>query len=453
MNRKSWCIIFAALIAIQGFYVCHASSEDNGNNSGDRDGGENSISNSSDSNDDDDDAVQWEDYDYDAYKVDRNADNWYFDDPFAPQDDVVLARLNAQYNRLKAEEQTLREERKEYTIRVLTAGSVALFGIVMATFCASVSLYYAKKIALLLKYENEGIVVEARVLASDPSVTYEQDKPSSSGKNKIITKLSSDGNSDQAIHDSYSLMSSVDDTSYQHNLNASYSSIKGSSSSETHADPPRPDHCKPPVTPRTSNIKPGPDKKQMEFESMWKAVETELPISPTQRYAVVIEYQDIDCEVASMIRKRLMVNGIDIKISEECSNSSRELNHRVLLYVLKDIPKSGQSCGEIHRALSSKRQLSFFFLLSFCLALSIVTITAASKMLSQTLLLVYLGAIVVLVSLQILLLDDAFENIISKQYLESGRDYLPMGTSKMGGNPSYERNEMAETLQHGFSFA
>lgn len=442
MNRKSWCIIFAALIAIQGFYVCHAS-EDRSNNSGDRDGDENNISNSGDSNDDDghdDDAVQWEDYD--AYEVDNNADNWYFDDPFAPQDDVVLARLNAQYNRLKAEEQILREERKEYTIRVLTAGSIALFGIVMATFCASVSLYYAKKILLLIKYENEGIVVEARVLASDPSiVTYEQDKSSSSGKNKIITKLSSDGNSDQAIHDSYSIMSSVDGTSYQ-NLNASYSSIKGSSSSET-------PHYKPPVTPRTSNIKSGPDKKQMEFESMWKAVESEPPISPTQRYAVVLEYQDIDCDVATRIRKRLVVNGIDIKISE-CNNSSRELNHKVLLYVLKDIPKSGQSCGEIHRALSSKRQLSFFFLLSFCLALSIVTITAASKMLSQTLLLVYLGVIVVLVSVQILLLDDAFENIISKQYLESGRD---MGTSKLGGNPSYERNEMAETLKHGFSFA
>ena len=443
MNQKSWCIIFAALIAIQGFYVCHAS-EDRSNNSGDRDGDENNISNSGDSNDDhddhDDDAVQWEDYD--AYEVDNNADKWYFDDPFAPQDDVVLARLNAQYNRLKAEEQILREERKEYTIRVLTAGSIALFGIVMATFCASVSLYYAKKIAYLLKYENEGIVVEARVLASDPSiVTYEQDKSSSSGKNKIITKLSSDGNSDQAIHDSYSIMSSVDDTSYQ-NLNASYSSIKGSSSSET-------PHYKPPTTPRTSNIKSGPDKKQIEFESMWKAVESEPPIPPTQRYAVVLEYQDIDCDVATRIRKRLVVNGIDIKISE-CNNSSRELNHKVLLYVLKDLPKSGQSCGEIHRALSSKRQLSFFFLLSFCLALSIVTITAASKMLSQTLLLVYLGVIVVLVLLQILLLDDAFENIISKQYLESGRD---MGTSKLGGNPSYERNEMAETLKHGFSFA
>ncbi len=443
MNRKSWCIIFAALIAIQGFYVCHAS-EDRSNNSGD--GDENNISNSGDSNYDDDyddDSVQWEDYDA-YYEVDKNADNWYFDDPFAPQDDVVLARLNAQYNRLKAEEQTLREERNEYTIRVLTAGSVALFGIVMATFCASVSLYYKKKIALLLKYENEGIVVEARVLASDPSiVTYEQDKSSSSGKNKIITKLSSDGNSDQAIQDSYSIMSSVDGTSYQ-NLNASYSSIKGSSSS---SETP---HYKPPTTPRTSNIKPGPDKKQMEFESMWKAVESEPPIPPTQRFAVVLEYQDIDCDVTSMIRKRLVVNGIDIKISEECSNSSRELNRKVLLYVLKDIPKSGQSCGEIHRALSSKRQLSFFFLLSFCLALSIVTITAASKMLSQTLLLVYLGVIVVLVSLQILLLDDAFENIISKQYLESGRD---MGTSKLGGNPSYERNEMAETLKHGFSFA
>ena len=440
MNRKSWCIIFAALIAIQGFYVCHAS-EDRSNNSGDRDGDENNISNSGDSNDDDDyddDAVQWEDYD--AYEVDNNADNWYFDDPFAPQDDVVLARLNAQYNRLKAEEQILREERKEYTIRVLTAGSVALFGIVMATLCASVSLYYRKKVALLLKYENEGIVVEARVLASDPSiVTYEQDKSSSSGKNKIITKLSSDsdGNSDDSI------MSSVDGTSYQ-NLNASYSSIKGSSSSSSETP-----HYKPPVTPRTSNIKSGPDKKQMEFESMWKAVESEPPIPPTQRYAVVLEYQDIDCDVATRIRKRLVVNGIDIKISE-CKNSSRELNHKVLLYVLKDIPKSGQSCGEIHRALSSKRQLSFFFLLSFCLALSIVTITAASKMLSQTLLLVYLCVIVVLVSLQILLLDDAFENIISKQYLESGRD---MGTSKLGGNPSYERNEMAETLKHGFSFA
>jgi hypothetical protein len=450
MNRKSWCIIFAALIAIQGFYVC--ASEDRSNNSGDRDGDENNISNSGDSNDDDDDydddVVQWEDYD--AYEVDKNADNWYFDDPFAPQDDEVLARLNAQYNRLKAEEQTMRGERKEYTIRLLTAGSVALFGIVMATFCASVSLYYSKKIALLLKYENEGIVVEARVLASDPSiVTYEQDKSSSSGKNKIITKLSSDGNSDQAIHDSYSIMSSVDGTSYQ-NLNASYSSIKGSSSSETHADPPRPDHYMPPTTPRTSNIKPGPHKKQMECESMWKTVGAEPPIPPTQRFAVVLEYQDIDCDVTSMIRKRLVVNGIDIKISEECSNSSRELNHKVLLYVLKEIPKSGQSCGEIHRALSSKRQLSFFFLLSFCLALSIVTITAASKMLSQTLLLVYLGVIVVLVSLQILLLDDAFENIISKQYLESGRD---MGTSKLGGNPSYERNEMAETLKHGFSFA
>ena len=448
MHRKSWCIGFAVLVAIQSFHSCHASSEDRSNNSQDR--------NDNQWGDNNDAADQWEDY-YNADEVDqKDDDDWYFDDPYAPNDDAVLAKLKAQYNKYKQEEEILREERKEYNIRLLTAGSVALFGIVMATFCTSVSLYYAKKTALMLKYENEGVVVEAKILASDPSIVTNVHDKSSSGKSKILIKRSSDGNSDQATHDSYSILTDDDDASYQNNLNASYSSLKGSSSSDSadaaHEDSQQ-DHCNNITTPRHSNTKPAAEKKQgnEEFESIWKtAGYEEPPISPTQRFAVVVEYKDIDYDITSRIRKRFVVLGSDIQIS--LSNSSREMmNHKVRMYVLKGNPKSGQSCGEIHRALSWKKQLSFFFLLSFCAALMVVAVLTTSKMLSQTLFWVYLGFLLVLMSLQILVLDGAFTNIISKQYLENGRD-LPLGTSNLRTNPSFDRNEMSETLKHGFSF-
>ena len=453
MRCLNWHIGIALLFLIHSFHLCHSSER----GSNDSDDDKNNEAKSGDN-----DADGWQDDYYNA-QHNRQDDNLhekkdtnrYFDDPYVPTDDSVLAELNANYRRYKEEQQSMKEERKEYTIALVSAGSNILFGLILAMFCASVSLYYAKKTALELKYENEGIVVEARILASEPNIIRNEDeeKPSS-GKSKIITKISSDGNSNRAIHDSYSIMSDDDDDVSYQIVNASYSSIKSSSSSsESHDIDSKPDFVHNVSTPRHSNKNPSASEKKEtnDFESVWKEpIDERDLLFPTQRYVVVVEYKDIESKFASRIRKRLLVLGSDIKIIK--SNSSKEINNAVLvmLYVLKGSPKSGQCCGSIHRALDWKKQIAFFFMLSFCFVLTIVTVLTASKMLSLSWFAAYVVVLLCLVSLQVMCLDKAMSNIISKQYLENGRD-LPMGSTKVKLS-SFDRNEMELTLKHGVSF-
>jgi hypothetical protein len=433
--RRLWCACLSALIVIHNFHICHAAqgSSDRG-----------------DKNDD----VQWEDYNPRSRQDDDDFDSdWYFDDPYArayyPTDDTVIAEMKANMKVYREEQQRMKEERKEHTIQLFFAGSCALFGLILGTFCTSVSLYYAKKTSLVIRYHNEGIVVEANILASEPNVEgflKNEHEKSSSGEIKTLTKRSSDGDSEQAIHDSYSIMTDDDDddeTNY-----ASYSSTKGSSSSESvaAADVVSKEHDNDikniTSTPRNSNRSRAVEKKQSDFERVWNVIDQQH-IPSTQRFVVVVEYRDT--ESASKVRKRLFIMGNDIKVSE-----SKEMNNspNVLLYVLKGTPKSGQCCGEIHRALKWNKQLSFFFLLSFCIVLTMVTVVTAAKMLSQTLLVAYVVVLLLLVSLQVVFLDAAFTNIIAKQYLEDGLD-LPVWRLK---NPSFEQKEMDMALKHGISF-
>lgn len=436
--RRLWCACLAALIVIHSFHICHASEGSN------------------DFNYVDNDDAQWEDYNPRNSQDDDLDSDWYFDDPYArayyPTDDAAIAEIKASIKAYHKEEQRMKEERKEHTIQLLFAGSCALFGLIMGTFCTSVTLYYAKKTALVIRYDNEGIVVEANILASEPNIAgllKNEHEQSSTGEIKTLTKRSSDGNSEQAIQDSYSMMTDDDDdddTNY-----ASYSSTKGSSSSESAAaadvDSQQDDNNVNNITatPRHSNRNRAAEKKRNDFESVWKAIDQQR-IPSTQRFVVVVEYKDTDS--ASKIRKRLFVMGNDIKLSEskEMNNNN---NNKVLLYVLKGSPKSGQCCGEIHRALKWTMQLPFYILLSFCIVLTMVTVVTASKMLSQTLFVAYLVVLLLLASLQIIFLDAAFSNIIAKQYLEDGRDF-PVGTKLK--NASFERKEMDMTLKHGISF-
>ena len=141
-----------------------------------------------------------------------------------------------------------------------------------------------------------------------------------------------------------------------------------------------------------------------------------------------------------------MVIGNDIKLSESKGMSKS----KVLLYVLKGSPKSGQCCEEINRALKWNMQLSFFFLLSFCIVLTTVVVVAASKLLSQNLFLAYLVVLLLIMSLEILCLDAVFANIVAKQYLDYGHD-LPVVTKIK--NASFENKDLEMTLKHGASFA
>ena len=421
-----WCACLAALVVIHNFDLCHASEGSNDSGDNNNDG---------------------EDYEAQDYRQDDDLESdWYFDDPYArvfyPTDDGE-------------EEQRSREERKEYIIQLLSAGSCALFGLMLGSFCTSVSLYCAKKTALVIRYDNEGIVVEANILASEPNIEgllkneHNKSSSSSGGEVKILAKRGSDGTSEQAIHDSYTIMSDTDDDDDDTNYASHSSSTTSSSSSESAAAAGDVDsqqdgnNVNNLVTPRLSNRHPAADKKQNDFESLWKEAMGQQYLHSTQRFVVVVEYKD--AEYASRIRKRLMVMGNDIKLSGKEMNKSS----KVLLYVLRGSPKSGQCCGEIHRALKWNMQLSFFFLLSFCIVLTIVTVVSASKMLSQNVFVAYLCVLLLLVSLQIICLDAAFTNIIAKQYLENGRD-LPVGMKLK--NSSFERKEMDMTLKHDISY-
>ena len=418
--------IIPALIAINSFHFCYAND---------------SNDNSYDLNNAD---AQWEDYNEQNYVQEDDDDDWNFDDPYVPTDDAVVAEMKASLKAYRKEQQLINEERKEQTIRLLSAGSYALVGLLLGSFCTTVSLYYAKKTALVIRYDDEGMVVDADILASEPKIrNTEQEKSPTEAIETLTNNKSSDGDAEQAIHDNYSMLSDDDDTNF-----ASFS-LGGSSSSESAAaadGDSQEDHTnrKNVITPRLSNRNISVGRRQRkDFESVWKAADQQH-IPSTQRFVVVVEYKHP--QFVSRIRKRLLVMGNDIKLSE-----SKEMSKsKVLLYVLKGCPKSGQCCGEIHRALKWNMQLPFFFLLSFCIVLTTVVVVAASKLLSQNLFLAYLAVLLFVMSLEIFLLDTVFENIVAKQYLDYGRD-LPVVTKMK--NASFENKDLEMTLRHGASFA
>ena len=416
--RRLWCAYILALIAIHSFQLCCAYE---GNDADD---------NNSDLNYDDD---QWADYIDQSYEEeDEDIDyDWYFDDPYFefPTDDAAAAEMKANIKEYR-EEQRVNEERREHTIRLLSAGFSVLFGLILGTFSTSVSLYYAKKTALVTRYNNEGIVVDADILASEPNMlNTEQEKIS-----KTLTNKSRDGNIEQAIHDNYSILSEDDDSNFASFSLGPNSSSKGSSSSESAAAS---------EEDRLNNRNPSEGRKPMkDFDSVWKAIDQQH-IPPIQRYIVVIEYKHP--EFSSRIRKRLIVMGDDIKVSESKDMSKNKIS----LYVLKGSPKSGQCCGEIHRALKWNRQLFFVFFLFFCMVLTVATVVAAWKLLSKYLFWTYLAVLLLLVLLQITCLSAALTNLVAKQYLDDGHD-LPLVMNVK--NASFEKKELDATLKHGVSF-
>ena len=423
--RYIWCTYLAAFISFQSLHLCYASENVN-----------------------DIDDAQWESYNYNQADDDVEFD-WYFDDPYFsfPSDDAAVVDMKESLKAHREEEQRIYDEKKEYIIQLITAGSCTLFGLILGTFCTSVLLYYAKKTRLMIRYDSEGALIEANILASEPNIEemVKNDSTISSRKEiKTLTTKSSDENSEPVINDSYSIMSD-DETNY-----ASYSSSKGSSSSESIAAAVDDDEWQQNVinmkgvatTQRIKRKLPNEKTKQIDFNTVWKAVDQQQPLLSTQRVVVVVEYRTE--EAPHRFRKRLIIMGNDVQVSE----SRGIVKKQVLLYVLKGSPKSGQCCGGIHRALNLKMQLSFFFILSLFIVLTVATFVASSKLLSRNLFFAYLAVFLLLVILQIIFLDAAIANIVSKQYLEDGRvfpAYVKLN------NASFEKKELDMALKHGTS--
>ena len=423
--RYIWCTYLAAFISFQSLHLCYASENVN-----------------------DIDDAQWESYNYNQADDDVEFD-WYFDDPYFsfPSDDAAVVDMKESLKAHREEEQRIYDEKKEYIIQLITAGSCTLFGLILGTFCTSVLLYYAKKTRLMIRYDSEGALIEANILASEPNIEemVKNDSTISSRKEiKTLTTKSSDENSEPVINDSYSIMSD-DETNY-----ASYSSSKGSSSSESIAAAVDDDEWQQNVinmkgvatTQRIKRKLPNEKTKQIDFNTVWKAVDQQQPLLSTQRVVVVVEYRTE--EAPHRFRKRLIIMGNDVQVSE----SRGIVKKQVLLYVLKGSPKSGQCCGGIHRALNWKMQLSFFFILSLFIVLTVATFVASSKLLSRNLFFAYLAVFLLLVILQIIFLDAAIANIVSKQYLEDGRvfpAYVKLN------NASFEKKELDMALKHGTS--
>ncbi len=432
--RRLWNAYICALIAILSFQLCCAYE---GNGVDDN----NHVFNYNDD--------EWEDY-IDQTYLDDDDDigyDWYFDDPYFefPEDDSVVAEMKAALKAHRKEEQRIKEERREQTIRLVSAGSCVLLGLIFGTFCASILLYYAKKSALLIRYDIEGMVVDAKILASEPNIgSTEQDKTSA-----MVATKSRDGNFEQAIHDNYSILSDDDDSNFASYSLGPNSSSKGSSSIESAAGSEEDSqqqnvNMKRIATPRLNDRNPSEGRKSMkDFESVWKEETDQQHIPPNQRFAVVVEYKHP--KFSSRIRKRLFVMGNDIKLSR----SNEMSKNKISLYVLKGNPKSGQCCGEIHRALKWNRQLFVVFSLSFFIVLTMATVIAASKLLSKHLFWIYLAVFLLLVLLEITCLNAAVTNLVAKQYLEDGRD-LPLVMKAK--NASFEKKELDTTLRHGVSF-
>jgi hypothetical protein len=402
MNMRSKSVIrFIVLVALI-LVTCVAAEDDNNGN----------------------EATQSSEDDHEAYSDASDADNqdeWYADDPYLPTDDEFVQQIQAEINAQQSQMIEELEHRRSQIRQILiytAAGSIAMLGLVAAIFCTSLLLYDLGVVMLMKRYMREGVVVDGRIIVSDPDIDE-------STKHEVVTHLPAN------IHnsDSYSMM--TDDESYQGgSKEAGVFSISGRSGIIDVEEGPSIDtkSKQPPqwTNPIGSEVSfgNGSNDQTLTVQSTLQHVSAKAfppkkrRIRP-QRYHVIVEYDDISYHDAisnvssEIIRKRYFIMGDDVEVTNDGNNI-------VKLYVLKQLPKSGFPCGEVRRSLRWQKKLLLNLNVMIGLLFVVGGAIAVETLLSRLFLYLYIGLLLLQLPYVSCFLQSSFSKILTDTYLESG---------------------------------
>ena len=419
-------VLCGIALVLLSYNICNAAEDGN-------DGSANSGDNQKD-----DDVIydEIEDGEYSAL----------YDDPYMPTDDAVLQELNAE---IEAEEWEALNSAKDSTgrdevykiLRHVAAASAALLGLASAIFCTSIFLYFVRVQYLMRRYSSEGVVVDGRILASYPDIEEAIKKADADFKRWDTPDTS------KVNHDSYSMM--TDDGSYQNLSRSEYSGSDRSGEKDVEQGQ-KGDH----------NVKEKEQTQPVEGgvslaggSTTTSAARSRQQISDTKgrrkflsrRFRVIVEYDDItyhdeiNQESSEIIRKGLLIKGEDV---EETNNNTSDL--LVKLRVLKDKPLSGYPCGEVARARRWQRMLSFNLHLVLGVAFVVGGSILAHHSFPATLFYMYIGLLLLQVPSLNCFLHGSFNELISKDYLESGLS-RPSGMMNKG----IDEEKMLSSLKNG----
>lgn len=352
-----------------------------------------------------------------------NQEEWYADDPYLPTDDEFVQQIQAEMNAQQNEMNDDLENRRNQIRRILiyaAAGSIAILGLVSAIFCTSLLLYDLGMVMLMRRYVREGVVVDCRILVSDPDID-------DCAKNNAVEHLPVNIQNS----DSYSMM--TDDESYQGGSKGVFS-VSGRSGINDVKEGQNVD-TKNKQSPQWQNpvgsevsFGNGSNDQTLTVQSTLqtlsaKAFPAKKRQLPFLRYHVIVEYDDISYHDAisnvssEIIRKRLFIMGEDIEVTNEGNNI-------VKLYVLKQLPKSGLPCGEVRRSLRWQKKLSLNLHVMFGLLFVVGGAIAVETMLSRSFLFLYIGLLLLQLPFLSCFLQNSFSKILTETYLESGYKQL-----------------------------
>jgi hypothetical protein len=370
-------------------------------------------------------------------------DEWYADDPYMPTDDEFIQQIRAE---LDAERSAMNYEDEFRTTRVrqllinFVAISVSIVGLVSAVFCTSILLYDLRTDFLMRRYTREGVVVESRILVSDPDIEESMKAANVVNVVKPLPKIQN--------NDSYSIM--TDDESYQAGSRSLYSfSVRSGAHDVEKGQKSDGTGVKKWSDPIGSEVSFTDGSNQSSTsksrEQTFNAKTATSDGTQNMRFHVIVEYDDISYHdvisqySSEIIRKRLWVMSEDVE--------GAGTNFSTKLHVLQDKPMSGYPCGEVRRALRWQKRLSFNVHIMLGLSFAICGAFVAKNILSPTLFHLYMGFLVLQLPMVQMFLQRSFTKVISEKYLENGY-IMP---SKLAKKP-VDKQKMIAALKQGSSF-
>lgn len=372
-------------------------------------------------------------------------DEWYADDPYIPTDDYVIQQIQEEID-VERNEQNYRNESTRTRMRQLfmyfVASSVSILGFASAVLCTSMFLYDLRMEILMRRYASKGVVVDGRILASDPDI---EETMKTANAVKHHPKIQN--------NDSYSIM--TDDESYQAGSRSVHSFSVRSGANDVEDGQKRdmmeekewPDPIGSEVSFADGSNQSSTAKSRPKFITKAATSERKQMLSD-MRFHVIVEYDDVSYHDAisqlssEIIRKSLWIMGEDVEGTS--NNFSPPV---VKLYVLQDKPKSGYPCGEVRRARSWQKRFSFKMHIMLGVFFVICGAIVAKNMLSFKMFLLYIGLLLLQVPLVNCFLQKSFSKLLSQTYLENGYK-MP---SKLAKKP-VDKQKMMTALKQGTSF-
>jgi hypothetical protein len=393
----------------------------------------------------------------DEYNSTANAtfyERWQADDPYFPTDDTIRQQVYLDIEEVRANNTI--SEVKEFgsflppidPIAIASAACFSLAGIITTMFSVATTMYCLKLHALMRQYATQGLMVQAKILESDPNMIDHIEKEEDGGKRGLIHIGGDNGSDEQSNHE----MIDDDETTV-----TSYRRIDNDSDESDNSEEMKEQIITPRLSNKHRNVQksignsnplsklkqssrftqkqgqrnePVRSDRQLVTTEKFHIRRNQAPkeyIKYNQMFECVIEYNHATASDGSKIRKRMNVIGEDVIIDEDTNNGKE---FRIKLFILQSHPTSALSCGEVKRARGCHRCIIFLP----CVALAFAVIAGcayASYYYSPLPLFIsYVIFLAIQVPLLNCFLSKSFDRVIFSSYLENGAHVLTEDTEK-----------------------